>query len=157
IYERRIADLKRIASEGTGILRAGALHPDLVRRFADEARKAAVHVLQICIRAIDYCPPVDLTFGDFLRAAITADADLFPDDVLGYRVALMESFRERGIYPGDVRTMSEDALRWKAPETDMRALGGAAFARLRAVGDIVRRLSNLSTPVPWPVEEKRYL
>jgi len=157
IYERRIADLKRIASEGTGILRAGDLHPDLVRRFADEARKAAVHVLMICIRAIDYCPPVDLTFGDFLRAAITADADLFPDDVLDYRVALMESFRERGIYPNDVRTMSEDALRWKAPEMDKRDFGAAAFARLRAVGDIVRRLSNLSEPVAWPVEEKRYL
>jgi hypothetical protein len=159
IYERRIADLKRIASEGTGILRAGDLHPDLVRRFADEARKAAAHVLQICIRAIDYCPPVDLTFGDFLRAAITADADLFPEDMLDYRAALMEAFRERGIYPNDVRTMSEDALQWKGPEpeTNMRALGHAAFARLRAVGDIIRRLSNLSKPIAWPVEEKRYL
>jgi len=39
----------------------------------------------------------------------------------------------------------------------MRALGDAAFARLRAVGDIVRRLSNLSKPVAWPVEENRYL
>ena len=130
IYERRIADLKRIASEGTGILRAGDLHPDLVRRFADEARKAAVHVLQICIRAIDYCPPVDLTFGDFLRAAITADADLFPDDVLDYRVALMESFRERGIYPNDVRTMSEDALRWKAGRR--RICGLSAMPRSHA-------------------------
>ena len=157
IYERRIADLKRIASEGSGILRAGDLHPDLVRRFADEARKAAIHVLQICIRAIDYCPPVDLTFGDFLRAAITADADLFPEDVLDYRVALMESFCGRGIYPNDVRTMSEDALRWKGPEADMPDLGDAAFARIRAVGDIVRRLSNLSAPVDWPVEEMRYL
>ncbi len=157
IYERRIADLKRIASEGTGILHAGDLHPDLVRRFADEARKAAVHMLNICIRAIDYCPPVDLTFGDFLRAAITADADLFPEDVLDYRVALMESFRQRGIYPNDVRTMSEDALRWKGPETDLRVLGHVAFVRLRAVGDIVRRLSNLSEPVAWPVEEMRYL
>ena len=33
--------------------------------------KAAGHVLNMCIRALDYCPPVDLTFGEYLRALIT--------------------------------------------------------------------------------------
>jgi len=37
IYKSRVADLMRIASSGTGILQAGALHPDLVGRLADEA------------------------------------------------------------------------------------------------------------------------
>ncbi len=27
----------------------------------------------MCIRAIDYCAPVGITFGDYLRAVITAD------------------------------------------------------------------------------------
>ena len=37
IYENRTADLLRLASNGTGILAAGAIHPDLVVRLADEA------------------------------------------------------------------------------------------------------------------------
>ena len=31
--------------------------------------ETAVLFFQLCARALDYCPPVDLTFGDFLRAA----------------------------------------------------------------------------------------
>ncbi len=30
-------------------------------------------MLNTCIRALDYCPPVDITFGDYLRAIITAE------------------------------------------------------------------------------------
>ncbi len=118
IYEHRVADLRRIASEGTGILREGDIHPDLANRFAGEAVKAASRVLTICVRAIDYLPPVDITFGDYLRALITADADSVPDDPHRYRLAFIESFRERGIYPLDVRTLSEESLRWSAPESD---------------------------------------
>ncbi|RYD82945.1 MAG: peptidase S8, partial [Verrucomicrobiaceae bacterium] len=71
IYKRRTADLLRIATSGTGVLSEGALSPDLVNRLAAEASKCANHVLTMCIRALDYCPPVDLTFGDYLRALIT--------------------------------------------------------------------------------------
>ncbi|MEX1367724.1 MAG: hypothetical protein AB1Z98_31640 [Nannocystaceae bacterium] len=112
IYDRRVADLIRIASGGSGILREGALHPDLVNRMAHEAAKAAQHVLEICIRALDYCPPVDVTFGDYLRALITADSDLVPEDERGYRLAFIEAFRRRGIYPEGIRTLSVDSLRW---------------------------------------------
>ncbi len=114
IYKARVADLLRIATKGTGVLPAGDIHPDLARRLASEAAKAAGHVLVMCIRALDYCPPVDLTFGEYLRALITADADLVPDDDLGYRVAFIEAFRYRGIYPRDVRTLSVESLRWQA-------------------------------------------
>jgi hypothetical protein len=38
------------------------------------------------------CPPVDLRFGDFLRAMITADHDLVPDDPFGYREAIVMRF-----------------------------------------------------------------
>jgi hypothetical protein len=112
IYRNRVGDLLRIASNGTGVLRDGALHPDLVNRLAAEAAKSAQHVLNMCIRALDYCPPVDICFGDYLRAIITADSDLVPDDDLRYRVAIIEAFRRRGIYPQDVRTLSVDSLRW---------------------------------------------
>ncbi|MCC6537006.1 MAG: S8 family serine peptidase [Bryobacterales bacterium] len=112
IYKRRTLDLLRIASEGSGVLRAGAIHPDLVARLAGEAATTASQILNICIRALDYCPPVDLTFGEYLRALITADFDLVPDDQTGYRVAFVESFRNWGIYPNDVRSLSVESLLW---------------------------------------------
>jgi hypothetical protein len=115
IYRGRTEDLLRIASDGSGVLRQGELHPDLVKRLAAEAAKAAEHVLSMCIRALDYCPPVDLTFGEYLRALITADVDVMPEDRHQYRVGFIESFRRRGIYPRDVRTLSEDSLRWSKP------------------------------------------
>jgi subtilisin family serine protease len=113
IYETRIADLLRIYTGGTGILPAGAIHPDLVKRLAAEAAKTAGHVLNMCIRALDYIPPVDITFGEYLRGIITADADLVEDDRYNYRVAFVEAFRKRGIYPRDLDTLSVDTLRWK--------------------------------------------
>ena len=115
IYKIRTNDLMRIASGGTGVMPSGALHPDLVNRLAHEASRAAQHVLLMCIRALDYCPPVALTFGDFLRALITADTDLVPDDDLGYRVAFIEAFQRRGIYPQNVRNLSAESLCWSPP------------------------------------------
>ncbi|HKV10861.1 MAG TPA: hypothetical protein VJ725_22150 [Thermoanaerobaculia bacterium] len=115
IYKARIADLLRIASGGTGRLPKGQLHPDLVNRLADEAAKSARHVLNMCIRALDYCPPVDLTFGEYLRALITADHDLVRNDDRGYRIAMIEAFRRRGIFPEGVRVLSEESLRWQFP------------------------------------------
>jgi hypothetical protein len=123
IYQRRVDDLLRIATGGTGILRPGAIHPELVDRLADEAAKTARHVLTICIRALDYCPPVDITFGDYLRALITADADLVGVDKYGYRVAFLESFRARGIETGNVRTLSVESLQWASPQRQMPRLG----------------------------------
>lgn len=121
IYKSRIADLLRIYTGGTGVLQSGAIHPDLVRRLADEATKSASHVLSMCIRALDYLPPVDVTFFEYLRALITADFDLVSDDHHNYRVAFVEAFRRRGIYPlnldaptmDTLRTLSVDTLRWQ--------------------------------------------
>ncbi|MEK6261343.1 MAG: hypothetical protein AABP62_22310 [Planctomycetota bacterium] len=112
VYKSRIADLLRIATQGTGVLPPGEVHPDLVNRMAEEAASCAKHVLHMCIRALDYCPPVDITFGDYLRAIVTADADLYPDDEPRFRVAMIQAFRKRGIYPRGVRTLSEESLLW---------------------------------------------
>lgn len=117
IYKDRIADLLRIASNGTGILEQGDLHPDLVNRLADEAAKAARHVLNMCIRALDYCPPVDITFGDYLRAVVTADMDLVPDDQRNYRLAFIDAFRKRGIYPVGIKHLSVESLSYAVPDT----------------------------------------
>jgi len=48
-----------------------------------------------------------------LRGLITADSDLVEDDPFGYRVAFVEAFRRRGIYPLDLDTLSVDTLRWQ--------------------------------------------
>ncbi|UVT18588.1 MAG: hypothetical protein H8K03_12205 [Nitrospira sp.] len=111
IYHSRVADLFRIASNGRGAV-DGDLHPDLVDRLASEASKTAKQFLTICIRALDYAPPVEITFGDYLRALVTADYDMVPNDPYGYRTALIESFRKWGIVAENVRTFSEDQLRW---------------------------------------------
>lgn len=120
IYKLRSADLLRIYTDGTGVLRPGAIHPDLVKRLAGEAAKAAGHVLTMCIRALDYLPPIDVTFFEYLRGLITADFDMVGDGH-EYRIAFVEAFRRRGIYPQDLedaapdtpRTLSADTLRWK--------------------------------------------
>ena len=115
IYEGRVSDLRRIATGGTGLLPEGALHPDLVARMAEEASKSAKHMLNICIRALDYVPPVDISFGVYLRAMITADHDLIPEDARRYRAAIVSAFRDWGIYPSDVRSLSVDNLLWSEP------------------------------------------
>jgi hypothetical protein len=112
VYGQRTEDLYRIATQGSGVLPEGDIHPDLAARLAREAADCAIYLLRMCIRALDYCPPVSITFGDYLRAVITADANLNPDDEYGFHVALVESFRQWGIYPRGIRSMSKEALLW---------------------------------------------
>ena len=130
----RVGDLMRLATAGTGVLPAGAIHPDLVNRLAVETSSTAKHFLSMCIRALDYCPPVDMTFGDYLRAMVTADFDMMPKDPLGYRVALIESFRRWGITPKGIRTLSEEQLRW--PFARMKDFSG--WNALTAVAKQIR-------------------
>jgi hypothetical protein len=122
IYRAQTADLFRIATSGTGRLPEGEIHPDLTRRLAMEAARCADRVLQMCIRAIDYCPPVDITFGAFLRGIITADLDFAPDERASYRLVFIESFREWGIYPRGVSSMGADVLAWPTGEELMQEL-----------------------------------
>ena len=116
IYSYRTRDLLRIATNGTGVLPEGSISRDLVHRLAAEASEIAEHLLHICIRALDYCPPNDISFGSYLRALITADLDIAPEDETGYRVALIEAFRARGIFPSHVNTLSIDSLCWSRPQ-----------------------------------------
>jgi hypothetical protein len=116
IYIRRTREIMRIARAGGMAIVSDDLHPDLANILATEAAKTAEHFSNICIRALDYCPPVDIRFGDFLRALITADYDLVSSDRFGYRMALIEAFRSRGIYPQSVHSFSEESLLWCAPE-----------------------------------------
>jgi hypothetical protein len=126
LYKNNVADLLRIATEGSGVLPAGQLHPDLVNRLSEEAAGAAWRMLHMCIRALDYCPPVDITFGDYLRAMITANSEHDPEDEESRCVAVVEAFRRWGIVPEDVRTLSVDGLLWRptsaAPDDDEKVV-----------------------------------
>lgn len=112
VYQDRIKDLVRIASGGTGRLPEGDLHPDLVSRIAGEAAKTARNILTMCIRAFEYLPPADVTFGDYLRALITADVETVVSDDRGLRAAVIEGFRRRGICMPGVSSLAEESLLW---------------------------------------------
>jgi hypothetical protein len=114
-YQARIADLLRIATGGSGILPPGQIHPDLVARVAEEAVKNADRLLGMVVRAFDYLPVVDVTFGDVVRAVITADRSLYPDDRHQLRSSLVEAFRRGGIYPSEVASLTDEALAWPQP------------------------------------------
>lgn len=147
IFERRTGDLIRLATGGSGILAAGAIHPDLVDRLTDEACKAASHVLRICIRAIDYLPPVDVTFGAYLRAIITADLEQIDDDRFAYRTAFIESFRHFGLLPTNLRTMSVETLQLTAPDKPQPEWLAGAVRRLR--------IDWRSSPTRWEIYQRQ--
>jgi hypothetical protein len=123
IYQNRTSDLIRLATGGTGSLPSGDIHPDLVNRLADEAAKVASHVLNMCVRALDYCPPVDLNYGDYLRALITADRELVANDDHHYRIAFINAFRKRGIFPEGVPNLSVDTLSYNTLENEGQKAG----------------------------------
>jgi hypothetical protein len=112
VYQERIKDLVRIATGGTGVLPEGDLHPDLVGRIAGEAVKTARNILTMCMRAFEYLPPVDVTFGDFLRALVTADYETVVSDDRGLRASMIEAFRLRGVRLDGVPSLGEESVRW---------------------------------------------
>ena len=68
----------------------------------EQGALVAEHLLTMAIRAIDYCPPTDLTFSDYLSALLTVDREVVPDDSkYGYRDSLLRNFKAYDISPAD--------------------------------------------------------
>lgn len=111
-YLRQTSDLFRLFRAGGGTEASREISGPMANQLAKAASKVAGIFFKICARAIDYCPAVDITFGDYLRALITADRDNHPADPLGIRDALMQAFRARGILPEDAQYFSEESLSW---------------------------------------------
>ncbi len=135
VFRRKTERLRRLASQGSGILPPGELAHDLAELLTDAARDLARQFLALVIRAIDYCPPVDIHLGEYLRALVTADHDLVPDDPWAYREALVDAFMKRRIYPESVGTRSEHALLWCPPRRQLAAMTELDFAHLRFGSD----------------------
>ena len=71
-----------------------------LQMVVEQGSAAADHLLTMAIRALDYAPPTDLQFSDYLSALLTADKELVPDDSkYHYRDLLLESFGKYGIEP----------------------------------------------------------
>jgi hypothetical protein len=165
IFRRKTAQYLRLATRGTGRLPEGELPVDLQNIFGEKASKLASNFLSICIRAIDYCPPVDIELGEYLRAVITADYDLVPDDPWGYREALIDAFRIRRIDPPNVISLSEESLRWQRPEISQKEIKELSFAKLQFEGDpgrpageyeLKRQATSLGGVLGCPSNLKRF-
>ena len=110
--------------------------------LAETATTLAEQFLSICVRAIDYCPAVDIELGEYLRALITADRALVQDDPFGYRDAFIDGFAAREIYPPGVGSFSEDVLLWSPPDIRIPTISAMSFAELRFDGDPGNLVSN---------------
>ncbi len=146
-YRRRSEDLFAI-----GGTRDGELNPDLAGRLAAEAAKTARHFLEMAIRSLDYCPPDGIDLGDFLRAVVTADAVRVPNDRWRYREALIDAFRDRGIYPRGVHSYSDEGLRWPDVAPGETPPPGCAGLDLWADEKAIRARLE-----PWVVEHRAAL
>ncbi|MDB5948122.1 MAG: hypothetical protein JWQ33_3148, partial [Ramlibacter sp.] len=135
IFKRKTQRYVRLATNGTGLLPEGEISQELQHVLAEKASRLASQFLTICIRAIDYCPPVGINFGDYLQALITADYDVVPDDPWDYRGALIDAFWRRNIYPRYATSLSEDALLWKGPRSRLDDLTALKFGELKFAGD----------------------
>lgn len=130
VYINRTRDLIRMAYPDGREIVPNFLHADLASRLADEAARTAMRMQNICIRALDYCPPVDITFGDYLRALVTADRDTAAEDSVGYRASFINAFRSRGIRPSGVLSYSEEALSWDPYEGTLASDVNPDFKKL---------------------------
>lgn len=117
VFERRTSKLRRVFAPYLFSPDRGRMPAEAIDLLAKEAAKLAENFLDVIIRAIDYCPSHHCTFGEFLRAMVTADLDLVPEDTWAYREALVSSFRRFGITVPDVPDLSEESLSWKPPRT----------------------------------------
>ena len=142
VWEHRLKPLK----EGS---------PDGVARslVAEEGASAAGHLQRIMIRALDYMPPVDMTFRDFLSALLTADIQMYPDDKkYEYRAALRKSFESYGVTPANPNR-ADGA--WDPPQPGRFTHVGTHF-------DLMRRSPSEVFRFVWEnkaalrIEEKAY-
>lgn len=85
------------------------------QRVAEEGAEVADYLLTMAIRAIDYTPPVNLEFCDFLSAILTSDREINPNDSkYQFRKILRETFVSYGIDPASRGTADEPGI-WQGP------------------------------------------
>ena len=69
-------------------------------RVIEDGTKAAQDLLHMAIRALDYVPPVNMSFRDFLTALLTVDRQIAPDPgQYRYREHIVDAFARYRITP----------------------------------------------------------
>jgi hypothetical protein len=94
-----------------------------VSRRAQAAQLGAAwadYTLTALIRALDYCPPVDLSFGDFLSALLTADLEYSGPPTRLFRDSLRRNFAKFGISPSSAAAVPEPGV-WLRASGELRA------------------------------------
>ena len=81
-------------------------------RVAEEGADIADRLLTMSIRALDYMPPTDISFGDYISALLTSDLEIRPDDSR-YRLRehLIRGFADFGFKPAS--SYGGEAGRWE--------------------------------------------
>ena len=107
----------KLSAEGAGSLPDQPGSGFLNRaRVVEEGAGVADYLLTMVIRALDYSPPTDLEFCDFLSAMLTADHEIRPDDSkYHFRQTLRESFADYNIRPTSKVSGPEPGI-WEPPE-----------------------------------------
>jgi hypothetical protein len=83
-------------------------------RVAEEGADIADRLLTMSIRALDYLPPTDVTFGDFISALLTSDLEMRPDDSRYHlRDHLVKGFEAFGFSPSS--SYAGETGRWEPP------------------------------------------
>jgi hypothetical protein len=83
-------------------------------RVAEEGADIADRLLTMSIRALDYMPPTDISFGDYISALLTSDLEIRPDDSrYDLRRHLLNGFKDFGFSPAS--SYAGEAGRWRPP------------------------------------------
>ena len=85
--------------------------------------RSATQTAGVMFRAIDYCPPVDLRYGEYARAVLRAQEVAYPLDEQGIRKFLVNAFRRRGI-----KTQREDPNKRAKIQHALRTIDAADVA-----------------------------
>lgn len=120
------------------ILASGVPHQPTfpLGHVAEEGADIADALATMWVRAIDYMPPIHLTFSDALTAALTSDVRVRPDDSrFRLRQCLKDSFAAFGILPVTTKTRSDC---WDPPPPNI-SFDRVRFDSLRSDKDEVFR------------------
>jgi hypothetical protein len=108
VWVKRLSSLGEVAR---GFLDRG--------RVVEEGASIADYLLTMVIRALDYTPPVNLEFCDFLSAILTSDREINPtDEKYRFRDTLRKSLMSYGIDPSARGTDADPGI-WPAADGDL--------------------------------------